>query len=183
MTSLAPFDLPASDLALAPRARLTARLASSIHKPAVRTALWVATVIAEALALRPVLFDTPAPIQPISVIFTLVGGSFAACGLIAWRRRPDSRKDLAFRLTAMRQLRQRIDDGHPAGAVDAGDNPKHDQRSIRQGDEGRMVLEARLDDAIDLRPLLHQLCRAAQHVAPGMPILRTLAPPARCAAS
>jgi signal transduction histidine kinase len=99
MTSLAPFDLPVSDLALAPRAPLRARLAASIHKPVVRTVLWVATVIAEALALRPVLFDTPAPIQPVSVIFTLVGGSFAACGLIAWRRRPDSRSGMLMTAT------------------------------------------------------------------------------------
>ena len=54
-------------------------------------ALWIAVVVAEVLALRPVLFDREAPIQGIEVVFTLVGGSFAACGLLAWRRRPDSR--------------------------------------------------------------------------------------------
>ena len=32
-----------------------------------------------------------APIQGLDVVFTLVGGSFAAFGLVAWRRRPDSR--------------------------------------------------------------------------------------------
>ena len=47
-----------------------------------------------SLALRPVLFDREAPIQGIEVVFTLVGGSFAACGLLAWRRRPDSRSGL-----------------------------------------------------------------------------------------
>ena len=57
-------------------------------------ALWIATAAAEILALRPVLFDREAPIQGIAVVFTLVGGSFAACGLIAWRRRPDSRSGL-----------------------------------------------------------------------------------------
>ena len=54
-------------------------------------ALWIAVAAAEVLALRPVLFDREAPIQGIEVVFTLVGGSFAACGLLAWRRRPDSR--------------------------------------------------------------------------------------------
>ena len=57
-------------------------------------ALWIAVAAAEILALRPVLFDREAPIQGIEVVFTLVGGSFAACGLIAWRRRPDSRSGL-----------------------------------------------------------------------------------------
>ena len=99
MTSLAPFDLPASDLALEPRAPLWSRLAASIHKPAVRTFLWVAVAIAESLALRPVLFDREAPIQGIEVVFTLVGGSFAACGLIAWRRRPDSRSGMLMTAT------------------------------------------------------------------------------------
>ena len=42
---------------------------------------------AEVLALRPVLFDREAPIEGLEVVFTLIGGSFAACGLIAWRRR------------------------------------------------------------------------------------------------
>jgi hypothetical protein len=37
-----------------------------------------------------VLFDREAPIVGLDVVFTLIGGSFAACGLIAWRRRPDS---------------------------------------------------------------------------------------------
>jgi len=54
-------------------------------------ALWVAAVVAELLALRPVLFDHEGPIVGIDVVFTLAGGSFAAFGLIAWRRRPDSR--------------------------------------------------------------------------------------------
>jgi signal transduction histidine kinase len=57
-------------------------------------ALWAAVAAAEVLALRPVLFDREAPIQGIEIVFTLVGGSFAACGLIAWRRRPDSRSGL-----------------------------------------------------------------------------------------
>jgi signal transduction histidine kinase len=91
--------VPASDLALESHASVAARLAASIHKPAVRTVLWVAVAIAESLALRPVLFEREAPIQGIEVVFTLVGGSFAACGLIAWRRRPDSRSGMLMTAT------------------------------------------------------------------------------------
>jgi hypothetical protein len=54
-------------------------------------ALWMAAALAELAALRPVLFERDAPIQTLEVIFALVGGSFAACGIVAWRRRPDSR--------------------------------------------------------------------------------------------
>ena len=71
-----------------------ARLGSAKPEGWVWIALWIAVAAAEVLALRPVLFDREAPIQGIEVAFTLVGGSFAACGLIAWRRRPDSRSGL-----------------------------------------------------------------------------------------
>jgi signal transduction histidine kinase len=54
-------------------------------------ALAVAAAVLELLALRPVLLDRDAPIVWLDVIFTLIGGSFAAFGLVAWRRRPDSR--------------------------------------------------------------------------------------------
>ena len=54
-------------------------------------ALAVAAAVLELLALRPVLFDTDAPIVWLDVVFSLTGGSFAAFGLVAWRRRPDSR--------------------------------------------------------------------------------------------
>ena len=35
--------------------------------------------------------DRGAPVTGPAIVLNLVGGSFAACGLIAWRRRPDSR--------------------------------------------------------------------------------------------
>ena len=54
-------------------------------------ALWIVVIAGEVLALWPVLFDRDAPIEGVEVALALVGGSFAACGLIAWRRRPDSR--------------------------------------------------------------------------------------------
>jgi signal transduction histidine kinase len=62
-------------------------------------ALWVLAATAEALALRPVLFDREAPIAGLDVIFSLVGGSFAAFGLVAWRRRPDSRSGMLMTAT------------------------------------------------------------------------------------
>src|SRR5918999_700805 len=76
-----------------------ARLRTAPPRRAVLIALWVATVVFEALALRPVLLDREAPVQGIEVVFTLVGGSFAACGLIAWRRRPDSRSGMLMTAT------------------------------------------------------------------------------------
>src|SRR5690349_4785437 len=65
--------------------------------------LWLAlgalAAAAEALTLRPVLFDREAPIQGLDVVFGLVGGSFVAFGLVAWRRRPDSRSGLLMTAT------------------------------------------------------------------------------------
>jgi signal transduction histidine kinase len=62
-------------------------------------ALWAAAMVAELLALRPVLFERDGPIVGLDVVFSLVGGSFAAFGLIAWRRRPDSRSGLLMTAT------------------------------------------------------------------------------------
>jgi signal transduction histidine kinase len=75
-------------------ASVIARLAAARPRGVPLTALWVAIVVAELVALRPVLWDREAPVQAIEVVLTLVGGSFAACGLIAWRRRPDSRSGM-----------------------------------------------------------------------------------------
>jgi signal transduction histidine kinase len=47
-------------------------------------------VAAEFLALVPIIFAGDAPIQGADVVYRLVGGSFAAFGLVAWHRRPDS---------------------------------------------------------------------------------------------
>ena len=54
---------------------------------------------AELLALRPVLFSGDAPIRGLDVVFTLVGGSFAAFGLVAWHHRPDSRSGMLMTAT------------------------------------------------------------------------------------
>jgi signal transduction histidine kinase len=70
-------------------ARLAARFVAPTVSLPVWLALWVAVVGCEILAMRP-LFEGGS-IHPVYVIFRLVGGSFAVCGLIVWRTRPDSR--------------------------------------------------------------------------------------------
>src|SRR3954468_22881813 len=53
--------------------------------------LWSLAAVLELVALLPIVTDRGAPVTGPAVVLNLVGGSFAACGLIAWRRRPDSR--------------------------------------------------------------------------------------------
>jgi signal transduction histidine kinase len=72
-----------------PSARLARRFVVPAMSLPVWLALWAAVVVAEALALRPLLVGGTT--HPLYVIFRLVGGSFAVCGLIVWRVRPDSR--------------------------------------------------------------------------------------------
>ena len=50
--------------------------------------LWLAAAAAEWAALRPVIFQEH--VRPEVVLYHVVGGSFAACGLLAWHRRPES---------------------------------------------------------------------------------------------
>ena len=53
--------------------------------------MWILAVAgAEIGALAPFVFGPEARSSRSRFVFRLVGGSFAACGLIAWRRRPDS---------------------------------------------------------------------------------------------
>lgn len=53
--------------------------------------LWVAFLGAEVALLALLLADgAAAPDTDVVIVFRLLGGSFAACGLIAWRRRPDN---------------------------------------------------------------------------------------------
>jgi signal transduction histidine kinase len=101
MTSWTPWEGVASRLATKPPggADLRARFAVRRHSAAFWVGLWAAAIAAEALALRPVLFDREAPINGLAVVFSLVGFSFAGCGLVAWRRRPDSRSGLLMTVT------------------------------------------------------------------------------------
>src|SRR4051794_12249093 len=71
---------------LRPLGFLTART----HGAGFWAALWALAAAASCAALAPVLFDRGPPVDGPSVIHTLSGVSFAACGLVAWRRRPDT---------------------------------------------------------------------------------------------
>ena len=91
-----------SELAVGPLSRGSTRVMSRFAAPERRrtfwVALWVAAAAAEFGALAPVLFQH-VPVQPIDVVFRLVGGSFVACGLIAWHRRPDNHSGLLMTAT------------------------------------------------------------------------------------
>jgi hypothetical protein len=69
------------------RATVLDRLAVRERGAAFWAGLWAAAVAAELLALIPVFEgDVTGP----DVVYILAAGSFAACGLVAWRRRPDN---------------------------------------------------------------------------------------------
>src|SRR4051812_20224067 len=75
------------------------RTVASAHGLPFWTALWVAAMACELAALQPVLSSGGDPVQGWDVLYRLIGGSFAACGLIAWHRRPDSRSGLLMTAT------------------------------------------------------------------------------------
>ncbi|WP_053227199.1 sensor histidine kinase [Solirubrobacter soli] len=65
------------------------RFAAPARRPAFWGAIWGAVVAAELIALASIVFaDEQVP--GYRAVFRLSGGVFAACGLIGWRRRPDS---------------------------------------------------------------------------------------------
>src|SRR3954471_12454077 len=69
------------------------RFAHPLHRPAFWGALWAAAIAVEIVALSSIVFaDEPVP--GYRALFRLIGGVFCACGLIGWRRRPDSRTGL-----------------------------------------------------------------------------------------
>ena len=78
------------------RAELIERLVVPAGRPGLLVALGVAAAAAELGVLLPLLTRA---VDAVEVILRLVGGSFAACGLIAWRRRPDSRVGLLMTAT------------------------------------------------------------------------------------
>ena len=94
MLRLLPSDVSVRELVGSPVARRRVHGLGRFTAP-VRSAwfwpgLWAAVAIASFVALIPVLFGHDPPISGYAVIHTLSGVSFAACGLIAWQRRPDS---------------------------------------------------------------------------------------------
>jgi signal transduction histidine kinase len=95
MIRLASWDVVASPFASrsndAPAARVMGRFAPHERRLGFWLALWAAAIAGEFGALVPVIFPGDERVETVQVIYRLIGGSFAACGLIAWRRRPDSR--------------------------------------------------------------------------------------------
>src|SRR3954452_6879890 len=94
MIRLLPWAVGASELVASPpaRARVHAlgRLTAPTRSPWFWGVLWVATAAAGFIAQIPALTDRGPPVPANEVFHNLSGVSFAACGLIAWRRRPDS---------------------------------------------------------------------------------------------
>ena len=94
MFSLAPWAGEVRDLVARPAARhrvegLT-RFTAPTRSPWFWIAVWTAAGVASFAALVPVLFNRGPPMAVNDVIHSLSGTSFAACGLVAWRRRRDS---------------------------------------------------------------------------------------------
>src|SRR3954451_154221 len=71
------------------RVRASSGMAARTHGPWVWVVLPVAPALAASAALMPVLLDRGPPLPGYAVINRLSGVSFIACGLVAWRRRPD----------------------------------------------------------------------------------------------
>ena len=97
MIRLARWDVAARSLATsrdAGGAATIGRLSAPVRGPGFWLALWAVALGAEFAALVPVIWPGEERVETVQVIYRLIGGSFAACGLIAWRRRPDSRSGL-----------------------------------------------------------------------------------------
>jgi signal transduction histidine kinase len=92
MIRLASWDVVANPFATSSDdAQAMGRFAGRERRLGFWLALWAVAIAAEFAALVPVIFPGDEQVEAVQVVYRLVGGSFAACGLIAWRRRPDSR--------------------------------------------------------------------------------------------
>src|SRR3954453_10142634 len=70
-------------------AAVIGRFSGPARRPAFWIGLWASGVAVELIAVASIgLADEPVP--GYRALFRLVGGAFVACGLIGWRRRPDS---------------------------------------------------------------------------------------------
>jgi signal transduction histidine kinase len=74
--------------------RVIRSFAAPERRPAFWLTLWALAIGAEFVTLVPVLWPGEERVETSQVVYRLVGWSFAACGLIAWRRRPDSRSGM-----------------------------------------------------------------------------------------
>jgi signal transduction histidine kinase len=87
--------MTAGGLATAPLSSSSARVARRFAAPVRNLTFWIVAwgvyVSAEVWVLVHFLLNGPvAPLLPVLVVFRIVGGLFAACGLVAWQRRPDN---------------------------------------------------------------------------------------------
>jgi signal transduction histidine kinase len=82
-----------------PRLKVLARLAPAGPGPVFWPLLWGLALAAELASLAPLAFGTGPPLEPVDIVYRLIGGSFTACGLVAWRRRPDSRSGVLMTAT------------------------------------------------------------------------------------
>ena len=72
-------------------AQVARRFAAPVRHRAFWIVAWSVYVSAEVWVLAHFLMNGPvAPLLPVLVVFRIVGGLFAACGLVAWQRRPDN---------------------------------------------------------------------------------------------
>jgi signal transduction histidine kinase len=81
-------------------ADVLSRVTAPEHSRRFWIALWVLAAAAEFAVLVPVVFADE-PVAGLDVAFRLIGGSFAACGLIAWHRRPDSRSGMLMTVAGL----------------------------------------------------------------------------------
>jgi signal transduction histidine kinase len=71
--------------------RVARRFTASERPVAFWIVAWSAFALAEVWVILHFLLNGPvAPLPPVLVVFRIVGGLFAACGLVAWQRRPDN---------------------------------------------------------------------------------------------
>jgi signal transduction histidine kinase len=93
----APFGVPGRGATVrTPRAP---KLRLDEHGLAFFAALLALALAGEVLVLRPLVLTNDDPVSGIDIVFALVGGSFAISGLVAWRRRPDSRTGVLMTAT------------------------------------------------------------------------------------
>jgi signal transduction histidine kinase len=103
MIRLASRGVAAGDLVASPVSRRSAhvlgRFAETERPLAFWVAFWALAAATEFAALVPVIWNDGEAVPGAQVVYRLIGGSFAACGLIAWHRRPDSRSGLLMTVT------------------------------------------------------------------------------------
>src|SRR3954452_4560917 len=92
MLRLMPSAVATGELLARPAAGVQrlGRLTAPTRSPWFWLALWISAAAAGFVAQIPALFDRGPPVAANEVFHNLSGVSFAACGLVAWRRRPDS---------------------------------------------------------------------------------------------